>query len=134
MAAKSAGVLPVLTPAQAEGLPSIRWLLAGISDGGRRVDMTIVYGGANEPVGVQVSRTAETVTLTVRGRRFPPGAVVRMDLRVGLFAVVLPEPIGSRRLLGFSGHSEPDGIKVVRQLTPRMRAGRPQPERDSQSP
>jgi hypothetical protein len=122
MIGESARMLPVLTSAQAEGLPPIAWLLAGIDDGGRRVDMTIVYGGGKQPVGVQVTQTAKGVTLTVRSERFPPGAIVHMNLRFGLFTVNLPEPLGSRRLLGFSGHSDPRGIKVVPPQNPPLPA------------
>ena len=98
-------VLPVLTLAEAEGLPHVSWMLAGVSGGGHEVNMVITYGGGTKPVGVQVTETQATVTLTVCSKLFPPGTPFRLIKRTDLFRVRLPTPLGSRRLRGFSGRT-----------------------------
>ena len=64
-------VLPVLSPAEAEGLPRVSWMLAGLSGGGQEVNMVISFGGGNGPVGVRVTETPATVTLTVHSQAVP---------------------------------------------------------------
>ena len=105
MAAGQAKMLPLLDPAQASSMPAVPWSLAGVTDGGRQVNMVITYGGATEPAGVQVAGTPAAVTLTVRSRNYPPGTAFRAYQRTALFGVRLPAPLGSRQLCGFSGRA-----------------------------
>lgn len=91
----------VVSPGHAAGLTSMPWKLVGVRDHATVLDIYYVAGGGcTSPRGLYVQQTAQTVLIAALGKtNRPPGAVCPSNLRVGLAAVTLRAPLGTRHLV-----------------------------------
>ena len=93
--------LPALSDSQiqARWLVPHPWRLERAEDGGRRLVVSVA--GKLAPGGMQVSETADEVSVTIYARLAPPASLIR--LITAFVAVPLNEPLAERRLVDSAG-------------------------------
>lgn len=94
-ASGAAPSLPVLTDAETSELVSRPWNLAGVSDDGRRLVLSVA--STTRLRGVQITETAEEATVTVYATPPSPGPSVMSHL-TAFASVLLSSPLSDRRL------------------------------------
>jgi hypothetical protein len=93
--------LPVLPDSEirAGGMVTHPWRLVSVTDGGRRLVVSVV--GKLRLRGMRVSETAGEVSITIYGLPVPPRSMI--PVRIVYVAVMLGGPLGERRLIDGSG-------------------------------
>ena len=93
-----ASPVPILKSIQADQ-QIVEWQLSRTDNATGRIDLSIAGGGCSEPVGVLVTQTSTSVTITGVGTRPAVGQACTDESTTLVGYVQIIPPIGSRRVI-----------------------------------
>ncbi|MFF1612607.1 hypothetical protein ACFVYA_32940 [Amycolatopsis sp. NPDC058278] len=94
-------VLGELAAAQAATLPQLPWRLVEIDHDDTTLVIAVQLGRSPRIAGVEITETATSVHVVVRGAESPPPDVLSFAVaRTAIATVTLPHPVGRRQLDG----------------------------------